>query len=208
MKNLQINKIILLGFIGSLFLYGCGKNQPILISVHESETETVIGSEVDTDEETELLELQEEKPSFYVYICGAIEKPGVYEIEEETRLYQLIELAGGFLDDASTDSVNQARKMTDGEQIKIPTKEEISNGQVVGEEFNEEEIKTAETLININTALEEELCTINGVGLSRAQSIIVYRETNGDFKVIEDIMKVDGIKEGLFGKMKDQIIAK
>lgn len=193
-------------FFGSFFLYGCGKNEPIMVPVYETETELM------TEEESIVHEIQEEKSIFYVYICGAIEKPGVYEIEEDTRLYQLIALAGGFLEDAATDSVNQARKMADGEQIKIPTTEEISSGQVIEEATNQSatnqaETKISESLININSASEAELCTIIGVGLTRAQSIIVYREANGNFQEIEDIMKVDGIKEGLFDKMKDQIKA-
>lgn len=212
-------KLLLLGFIGSLFLYGCGNEEPTMIPVMNSElgsTEiTVEGQETQADtvlstDESDIMKEATKEQLLYVYISGAIENPGVYIIESETRLYQVIEAAGGFLNNASADSVNQARKVTDGEQIKIPTVEEIANGEVTAEESpNSGVLESSEdSLVNINLATKEQLCTIAGVGETRAESIILFREEHGDFKDIKDIMKIDGIKEGLFNKMKDKIAVK
>ena len=108
--------------------------------------------------------------------------------------------------------MNQARKVVDGERIYVPTKEELADGTF-------EDIAAADGVveepggsdngvqgkININTAGLEELKTLSGIGDAKAQSIIRYREENGAFQNIEDVMEVEGIKEGVFNKIKDEI---
>lgn len=148
-----------------------------------------------------------------VHICGAVNRPGVYVMEGESRIYQAVEMAGGFRADAHEDYLNQADLLLDGMKIYVPTKEEVEES---GEgkrllasagEGGALSTKTEEnsSLVNINTAGEDLLCTLSGVGSSRAKSIIAYREKNGAFQKIEDIMKVEGIKDGLFQKIKDSI---
>ncbi|GKX31133.1 ComE operon protein 1 [Vallitalea longa] len=136
-----------------------------------------------------------------VHICGEVVNEGVYETDEDSRVYEVVELAGGLTDDAATDYVNLARIVKDGEQIIFPSKEEIETG-----EFSTDDVEG--TLVNINTASVERLTTLSGIGESRAKLIIKYREEHGDFEIIEDIMKVSGIKEGSFNKIKDSIIVK
>ena len=185
----------------------------------------------------------------FVHIYGAVVNPGVYELQEGSRIYQAVSAAGGFAEEACRDYVNQARQVSDGMKIWIPTEKEAaklltssgdgkggtgglggsSAGTVnvsgpYGDSAGIETVnaQTANTdsvgagadpgagtagsgLVNINTATVEQLCTLNGIGESRAKTIIAYREAHGNFAKKEDIMKVTGIKESSYAKIKDQI---
>lgn len=144
----------------------------------------------------------------YVFVCGAVRSPGVYALESTARVYEAIVLAGGICEEGSAEYVNQAQKLEDGEKIYIPTKEEVQQG-IAGENHNlfieSDKDTEKDSKVNINTASVEELKTLPGIGDTRAKSIIKYREEHGDFQVIEDLMRVEGIKEGVFEKMKDSI---
>lgn len=156
-----------------------------------------------------------EPPLCVVHICGAVSRPGVYTMEEGSRIYQAIEEAGGFREDASQDYLNQADLLSDGMKIYVPTEAEVEESDgaegwlnYAREESGVQEQNTSLTksgLVNINTAGEDELCTLPGVGSSKARSIIAYREKNGAYHKIEDIMNVEGIKDGVFLKIKDSI---
>lgn len=152
-------------------------------------------------EETE--KAQEEK-TLVIYICGAVAKPGVYELPEEARVVHAIEAAGGLREDADTVTVNQAKRLEDGEQIRILTKEEAeavkSDTKIEGMEASGESGK-----VNINQADMAELMTLPGIGQAKAKAIIEFRETNGRFTSITDIMKISGIKESVFSKIEDLI---
>ncbi len=135
----------------------------------------------------------------YVYITGKVKNPDVYKVPEDYRIYQVIELAGGFLDDAETRNINLADRIYDGMQITVyAVGEETVYGCVAN-------TNTGSSLININTASKEELMTLPGIGDAKAESIIRYRNENGYFSSIEDIMNISGIKEGAFEKIKDYI---
>ena len=132
--------------------------------------------------------------------------PGVYELAGDARVYEAIALAGGLNDAAAGEALNQASTVTDGERIYIPTAEELEKGIVDGQ--------TAEVTgtdnqgkININTAAKEELKTLPGIGDAKADSIISYREANGGFQTVEELMQVEGIKEGVFNKIKDRVVS-
>lgn len=140
----------------------------------------------------------------FVDLAGAVAKPGVYEVTSDTRLFRVIEMAGGLTEDADTNSVNQASFVEDGEKIIIPKKTdpaaasppEASQAPVVDPTLG---------LININIASKEELTTLNGIGDVMAERIIEYRTSNR-FKNKEDIMSVKGIGTGIYEKIKDKII--
>ena len=134
-----------------------------------------------------------------VYVCGAVMEPGVVEIPEGSRAEDALLAAGGFREDAGREAVNLADWVTDGQMLYFPTAQEA-------------EERTAETngngdggLVNINTADAAQLCTLPGIGESRAADIIAYREKNGGFASCEDIMKVPGIKTGAYEKIRDKI---
>lgn len=156
-----------------------------------------------------------------VHVCGAVKYPGVYYLKEDQRIWHAIEKAGGFREDANQDYLNQALLLEDGMKISVPTKEETAlseNNDLTGDVINSESfIQTADAFeqrksetqnekIDLNTADEALLCTLPGIGESRAKSIIAYREKNGPFEVPEDIMKVSGIKEAAYEKIKNLVI--
>ncbi len=151
------------------------------------------------------------EPQVYVYVCGAVELPGVYSLRQGSRLYEAVELAGGLTADADENCLNMARQIADGEQVVILTQEEASALREAGAyayppgDAAQGVSAQDPGLVNINTATVTELTTVSGIGASRAQAIVDYRERNGSFGSIDDIKKVDGIKDGLFSKIKDKI---
>ena len=140
-----------------------------------------------------------------VYICGAVKKPGVYKFNAASRVCDAVNAAGGFKKNADTISINQAEYLKDGEQITIPVKTNVKPGSSGDGKSDSNNSKASSNLVNINQADENELMTLPGVGESKAASIIEYRNKNGNFTKIEDIMKITGIKEGVFNKIKDKI---
>lgn len=150
-----------------------------------------------------------------VYVCGQVKHPGVYRLDAESRIYDAIRLAGGLTGKAAEFSVNQAEKMQDGQQIYIPSKKEAANNNGVsgktketaegGSSSGSTDTQGTSGKVNINTAGKEELMTLTGIGEARAQAIIKYRETKGRFASKEQLKKVEGIKDGIYGKLEDQI---
>ena len=140
----------------------------------------------------------------YIYICGEVKNPGVYTFAKEPHFIDVVEKAGGFTKKADKLSVNLAEVVKDGTQLTIEKKrkrkaaqeEQSSHGTASADEAGK---------INLNTASAEQLMKLSGIGESKAAQIISYREKNGAFKKIEDIMNITGIKEGVFGKIKDDI---
>ncbi len=136
----------------------------------------------------------------FVHIHGAVANEGVYELKSGSRVYQALEMAGGLTSDGSSKAVNQARVLVDGESIYFPTKEE----EVVMV-LAAEEAQANDPRIDINKASKDELMDLPGIGDTKARSIIAYRQLNGSFKQIEEIMGVSGIKESLYESIKDLI---
>lgn len=184
---------------------------------HTSEADIDNGSEAVSDKEMQ-------QAMIYVDVCGAVANPGVFQLAAGSRVFQAIEAAGGYLPEAALTCVNRAGVLTDGQQLYILTQEEMgrqgldpaemsgaSDGQMNGSAGTGQNTgMTAQVQqdnrININTADEAQLTTLTGIGATRAQAIIAYREENGPFAAIEDIMNVQGIKEGTFAKIKDEIV--
>ncbi len=151
----------------------------------------------------------ESEDVIFVYICGAVKEPGVYELPDKSRVFALVEQAGGLTDDADATSVNLAEVLQDGEMVFIPTEEESAAGvaAIVSKEPDAAEESTGGK-VNINTADVAELTSLNGIGESKAQAIVAYREEHGAFSSIEEIMNVSGIAEGTFEKIKENITIK
>ena len=148
--------------------------------------------------------------SCFVHICGAVERPGVYELPEGSRIFEAVKLAGGLTEEACEEYQNQAQKITDGMKIYIPTAEQVENGEaeetfLEAEPEGTKDTQNTDKTVNINTADKELLMTLPGIGENRAESIISYREEKGSFVKIEDIMQVSGIKDGAYQKLKDKI---
>ena len=186
-------KLIGILLTGALLICtGCGKQSQVYLSTEETEYTTEVTLEVQnsTENKQELL---------YVYVCGAVCKPGVFSFQEGKRVCDAIAEAGGFLENARQEYWNQAMLLTDGLMIYVPTMDEVISSEDNSPRNDED------TRININTATKDELMTVPGIGEAKADSIIIYRQENGDFTSIEDIMLVAGIKEALFSRIKNYI---
>ena len=131
-----------------------------------------------------------------VYVCGAVVSPGVYELKEGSRICDGIAVAGGLSEVAYIDRINQAELLSDGQMLRIPTIEEVEQEALEAEKNG---------LVNINQASCEELMTLPGIGQSKAEAIISYREEHGAFQSTEEIMNISGIKEKAYEKVKDSI---
>lgn len=191
----------------------------------ESSEEKTSGQKSKAEADEKKSDSEEMQPEMiYVDVCGAVANPGVFQLAAGSRVFQAIEAAGGYLPEAALTCVNRAGVLTDGQQLYILTQEEMerqgldpaemsgaSDGQMNGSTGTGQNTgMTAQVQqdnrININTADEAQLTTLTGIGATRAQAIIAYREENGPFAAIEDIMNVQGIKEGTFAKIKDEIV--
>ncbi len=152
-----------------------------------------------------------EEGIIYVHLCGAVVNPGVYKVEKGTRLVELIDYAGGLVLEAADEYVNQAMAVEDGQRIYIPTKEELKElsvqDYITGDKSNQADSQAVRK-VNINTADENELMTLPGIGQAKARSIIEYRKKNGSFKSITDLTNIPGIKEGLLARIEDMITVK
>lgn len=178
-------------------LSGCGTKEEQTISyLNDSQQENENSVNKQRNEE---LDKKQKDDIVFMQVDGAVKHPGVYELHGDDRIKSLIEAAGGFLKEASRRSVNQAAKVVDGQQIYVPTLAEEEQG--IGEDRKDEIVSK----VNINTADQEMLMTLPGVGSSKALSIISYREEHGGFSKIEELMNITGIKQGVYNKLKDQI---
>ena len=152
-----------------------------------------------------------EAETIFVDVCGAVISPGVYEISADSRVFQVIEAAGGFLPEAASSTVNQAQPVSDGQQIYVPTQEEAEEGALpaaIQPADPGSETTDANGVVNINTADAAALKSLSGIGDAKAQAILAYREEHGFFSSIEEIMQVPGIKESTFSAIKDKIAVK
>ena len=151
---------------------------------------------------------EKEADTVWVHICGEVEMPGVYELTAGSRICDALLAAGGFTAEADTEFLNLAELVSDGMQIVVPDVEEAWRLRLESgaEENGIKEDKIAKDgRININTASLEMLCTLPGIGESRARDIISYREKHGGFARPEQIMEVSGIKQAVYEKIKDLI---
>ncbi len=163
-----------------------------------------------------------------VEVKGAVEHPGVFQMNSQQIINDVISLAGGFKKDAYTNNINLSKHLIDEMVVYVYTKNEyvniqkdkevqtqvcqkevinmcIENGDSIIVSGSDISIVNANDLVNINTASKEELTTLNGIGEAKAQSIIDYRTQNGPFSSIKDILKVSGISQTIYDKIKNNI---
>ena len=194
----------------------------------EEESKDVQKEEQDSSQESgDSKSGQGESGQLIVYVCGQVELPGVYTLQTGSRVCDAVEAAGGMTEGADHIWLNQARRLSDGEQLYIPTWEETKALQAEGKNgFPTEQggdvlagtegkgssassqsgANGSSEKISINQASLEELKTLPEIGSTKAEAIISYREQNGGFSSLEELMQVEGIKEGTYNKLKDKIV--
>lgn len=226
MKKIKYLKAVLIAVVLVLtgIIYSCqrvGKEQPDstlgtpLTTEEIKQTDALIDLPENTDIEKEDITGKPKDASCYVHICGAVKRPGVYEVSPGTRIFEVIGKAGGFTKEADEAYINQAASVSDGQQVYIPTKEEVIKGEPKASADNKtpggsEHLRSnpdSKGKVNINTATKEELCTLPGIGEAKAGSIIDYRTNHGSFRSIEELKKIDGIKNAVYNKIKDLIVS-
>lgn len=203
-----------IALFAGIFCAGCGtRSDEILLESQEDTSDTVEETEQEEGQMTdEIPSVTPEPQEIFVDVCGAVNQPGVYEMEPDSRVFQAIEAAGGMTEEASGISVNQAQPLSDGQQVYVPTVQEAEEGNLVPAvpetTGTGESMGTEDGIVNLNTADAETLKTLSGIGDSKAQAILAYREEHGGFSSIEEIMQVPGIKESTFSMIKDKIAVK
>ncbi|MBR4543964.1 MAG: helix-hairpin-helix domain-containing protein [Lachnospiraceae bacterium] len=152
---------------------------------------------------------------FYVYLTGAVCVPGVYAVPAGSRLYEAVEMAGGFTDETDISACNLAAEVSDGVQYYFPTyaETEAAGGTAAyivssGQNMSGGSSAGADGRVNINTASRDELMTLPGIGGSKADAIIAYRDSNEGFSAPEDIKNVKGIGDSTYESLKDYITVK
>ena len=194
--NKKYTVLVVIGILTLFFLVvfsGCENNKNSVSLESENETKT-------------RQEIATETKDLYVYVTGAVKKPGVYAVKQGSRVFEVIEKAGGMTKAAKKDCINQAETVADSQNINIITKKQYK--KLISNEKNQNnDNKTGSGKININSADVAELTGLSGIGEAKAKAIIQYRNENGNFTNIEDIKKVSGIGDALFKKISNEITA-
>lgn len=224
----SIKKIILISIlviaIGVSSVYGIiyyKKQEKESFEINESLNSTVVKKTTKKDKS------ENSTGNLVVDIKGKIKNPGIYKVDKNTRVIDVIHMAGGLTEDADTSVINLSKKITDEmviviyskqeiidfvatkereeEKLAICSEGEIVNGACIKQDIPNNEDSTLNGKININTASVEELQTLPGIGESKAKNIISYRESNGNFTKIEDLKEVTGIGDAIYDQIKDYI---
>lgn len=196
--------LFLVCFLVTLVLNGCGRSGEILYFDREMAgdgyaREHVVGpsqGNLSSEGQVAAETAADMDRQICVHVCGQVCQPGVVMLPEGSRAWEAVEAAGGLSGDAEESAVNLALVLRDGERLYIPS---------VGEKISQTDSGTDGGLVNLNTADAARLQTLPGIGESRAADILSYREKNGGFRSVEEIMQVPGIKESIYEKIKDKI---
>ena len=208
-KKVRMAALILLVGVSILFFWVRGSGRTVEI---QGAGEGIPDAQEDeyeyTEEEKEELQSRPSSGFIYVDISGEVHKPGVYKVTSDTRLFEVIEMAGGLTDDADDNSLNRAERVEDGQKVIVISREEAENRAQapVKDESSSSSYYYDEGKVNLNTADLSELQTLPGIGPSKAQSIIDHREKNGYFTSAEEIMNVSGIGQKTYASIKDLIV--
>lgn len=199
----RMKKYLWMVAVGVFFIAAGIYYSSVVFQSHSKETELIIESKQEVlqdpiDSKTE----QQTEPvleSVVIYICGAVKRPGVYQLTKGSRISDGITAAGGLCEDAAPEVLNLAAKLFDEQKIYVPTQLEVEQGT------NPEQSNPKEDRLDLNTATAEELTMLSGIGQKRAEAIISYRESVGGFTSPEELMEIDGIGEAMYEKIKQFI---
>ena len=211
-QNMRYTLVFLMLVVTCLVTNGCGSK-----SYFES-VEAAESAEDGTDEDPQQAKTAkdasdtvDEKASdetesvVFVQVSGEVIHPGVYELENGSRIFEAIEAAGGITEDADVRTMNQATVVSDGDMIYVPAYGEAeSEGSMTG--TKSQSGITEDGKVNLNAATVEELMTLPGIGEAKARLIVDYRETNGRYEDPAEIMKIQGIKQGVYDRISDMVV--
>lgn len=211
--------ICMIAVVSAFLLVGCGHKDAYVISGETLDESLADASSVDGT-------VLDSGPSatIYVDVDGAVLQPGVYSLPDNARVFDAVDAAGGLLPEACSEILNQAEHVSDGQKLYIMTKEEWEVQKELGgsqewtgtqegtgkqgqngTQGTQKQAEQDDELVDLNRATESELCTLPGIGQTRAQAIIAYREASGGFRSIDEIQNVSGIKSGTYEKIKNKI---
>ena len=188
--------------ISSLILFFLSnKNEPTSSSLFEP-IQPIEESAIEQPE----AEIDTQQQSIYVDVKGAVRAPGLYELSENERILDAIQLAGGYTEEANTNAINHAQKVEDEMVIYVPKiGEEVPELTNTVTMTSSSDSQNSNGKINLNKASVEDLTSLPGIGPQKAQAIIAYRDENGRFRSIEELKNVSGIGEKTYEKLKDLI---
>ena len=196
----KLNKFFAVMILAALAMTGC-KDRAVTLSEITEQAEGAQGAD-----STASAASSQSDTVICVYICGAVVSPGVYELPGGSRICDGLEAAGGFTDGADETGINLAGFLRDGDMVYFPeVGEELPEGAAGVVQSGSSGSSQTPGLININTASEEALCSLPGIGSSKAGAIIKYREENGPFSDKSQIMNVSGIGQNLYNNIEDLI---
>lgn len=185
----------IIAIVAALLFFGVNGEKDNSIKTEKESQESVTGDLSNLANESVR---KEEKKIIVCDISGQVENPGVYEMAKNSRLGDLIESAGGLSEGADIDAINRAATLNDGEKIYVPK---------IGEQYAGTHVSqsAATSKVNINSADNESLRSLKGIGPAMAERIITYRTQNGGFSDIEELKNVSGIGQKTFDKIKEHI---
>lgn len=211
--------ICMIAVVSGFLLAGCGRKDAYVISGETLDERLADASSVDETVLDSGL-----SATIYVDVDGAVLQPGVYSLPDNARVFDAVDAAGGLLPEACSEILNQAEHVSDGQKLYIMTKEEWEVQKELGgsqewtgtqegtgkqgqngTQGTQKQAEQDDELVDLNRATESELCTLPGIGQTRAQAIIAYREASGGFRSIDEIQNVSGIKSGTYEKIKNKI---
>ena len=160
-----------------------------------------------SNKSNEISQAETEDQLVTVDVKGAVKKPGVYQLQSNSRVHDALEKAGGMTEEADLKSINQAQKLSDEAVVYVAKVGEnavdVTTSAPASATSGTGQAKSA--LVNLNTATEADFQTISGIGQKRAQDIIAYREANGRFKSVDDLKNVSGIGAKTLEKLKEYV---
>ncbi|MBQ9610171.1 MAG: helix-hairpin-helix domain-containing protein [Lachnospiraceae bacterium] len=188
-----------------LMISACDKGGGYIVTGSDEEE-----TSAESEEKTEEAGYKVSDNNTAVYVCGAVVNPGVYRFDTEVIKEEAVAAAGGFAEGASREYINLAEHVTDGEQIYVPYESELEvsfaygiQDYSIGQTYDG--VYSNDGRLNINKASKEDFMTLAGIGEVKAEAIVAYRDEHGAFNSVEEIMNVDGIKEGVYNNIKDNI---